>query len=388
MRVYLIQNVYDAGIERLKYLFDEFENIHVWVSGGKDSTVLFHMVLEMAKELERLPLNVGFIDQEAEWQHTIDYVKTMMTTPGVKPYWLQVPVDIENSTSFHQRWIRCWDPEEEDKWIREKEPMAIKDKDYGTTRFFDLFDEFLMEEYKQKTASLGGMMAEESPARFRALTERAKYKWITWGRQPKRNGNYCMFSPLYDWSYTDVWKTIHDKRWAYNGVYDLMYRYGVRLNNMRVSNLHHQTAIRSLFYLQEFEPDNYNRICRRIQGVGTAARFGDDDLFVKDLPYMFKDWIEYRDYLLLHLITDEQLRGYFRQKIEAHDKRYGMLDEYPKIVQSHVNFIIGNDVSIAKGDEGKEKPKVYNVRFHNLEIQMDMKLKDWRRKHEAERIEG
>lgn len=68
MKVYKKQSVYDAALDRIRYLFDEFPNVIVGFSGGKDSTVVLELALIVAREKNRLPLDVLFIDQEAEWQ--------------------------------------------------------------------------------------------------------------------------------------------------------------------------------------------------------------------------------------------------------------------------------------------------------------------------------
>ena len=38
------------------------------MSGGKDSAVLFNLAMTVAKERNRLPLKVFWLDQEAEWK--------------------------------------------------------------------------------------------------------------------------------------------------------------------------------------------------------------------------------------------------------------------------------------------------------------------------------
>ena len=78
MKLYKSTNVFDEALKRINWLFDEFENIVVGCSGGKDSTVVLNLCLKVAEERNRLPLTVMFIDQEAEWQHTIDYMKTVL----------------------------------------------------------------------------------------------------------------------------------------------------------------------------------------------------------------------------------------------------------------------------------------------------------------------
>ena len=91
MKFYSNNNVYEESINRIEYFFDEFEEVIVGFSGGKDSTVTLNLALEVAEKKNRLPLKVLFIDQEAEWQGTIDYVKEVMYDNRVEPLWFQMP---------------------------------------------------------------------------------------------------------------------------------------------------------------------------------------------------------------------------------------------------------------------------------------------------------
>lgn len=45
-KIYNNTNVYDATKSRVSQIFDEFERIYVSFSGGKDSTVMTHIVLD------------------------------------------------------------------------------------------------------------------------------------------------------------------------------------------------------------------------------------------------------------------------------------------------------------------------------------------------------
>ena len=113
---------------------------------------------------------------------------------------------------------------------------------------------------------------EESPGRPLGLTGSPVYKGVTWGHQHySKNCNphgkpHVTFYPIYYWSYTDVWKAIHDNGWKYNKLYDAQYRLGTPVPNMRVSNLHHETALQNIFYVQEVEPETYEKLTRRLQG--------------------------------------------------------------------------------------------------------------------------
>src|SRR5690606_30974765 len=105
-----------------------------------------------------------------------------------------------------------------------------------------------------RCAVLTGMRGEESPARRITMLSNPMYKWLTYSS----GGNpYFMFSPIFDWTFRDVWKAIHDKGWKYNDHYNTMFRYGVPIRKMRVSNYTHESALPSLRYLQEAEPETW-----------------------------------------------------------------------------------------------------------------------------------
>ena len=49
-RKYLSENVYEALQKRLYFLFEEFDNILVSFSGGKDSGLLLNLVMDFQKK--------------------------------------------------------------------------------------------------------------------------------------------------------------------------------------------------------------------------------------------------------------------------------------------------------------------------------------------------
>jgi predicted phosphoadenosine phosphosulfate sulfurtransferase len=365
MRIYRNLDVLEAARQRIRWIFSEFPNVVCNVSGGKDSTVLWHLALETAQELGRTPLKTFWIDQEAEWQSTVDIIREWMYHPDVEPHWLQVPFKIFNATSTTEHWLHAWDPEREEDWIHPADPIAIRENPYGTDRFHDLFKAFAKYHFPdQPCAFLNGMRAEEAPARSVGLTEQVTYKGETWGRTEDSKRKHYSFAPLYDWSYLDIWKAIHSNGWPYNRHYDAQYRYGIPLPRMRVSNVHHETAVHSLFYMQEVEPETYERLCARIDGIDMAGKMGKDDYFVSDLPPMFQDWREYRDFLLEKLIDNADWRERFEKRFAYHDRDFSALGDMLYRVQ--VQSILTNDW---EGEKMRHFEMLYHGRVGKERIQ-------------------
>lgn len=346
MRIYKNVTVYEEALNRIRWLFDEFKNISVNVSGGKDSTVIFNLALIVAKEKDRLPLQVNFVDQEAEWSYTVEEIKKIMYRDDVIPKWYQVPFKLNNATSFDNLWLKCWDEEHPENWLREKDPIAIKDPIPGVDLFWDFFRMVSLNQYPDEPCvKLTGIRCEESPRRTMGLTEQATYKWVTWGKMEDKKRQHFSFHPLYDWSYRDIWKAIHDNKWHYNKIYDFQYMYGVDVTKMRVSSLFHETAVHNLFYLQEADAELYNKLTKRLQGIDTAGKFGKADYFVTKLPHMFKDWPEYRNFLLDKLVTDKKHHDYFAKTFAEHDRKYPNLEDNAR---HHISAILANDIEHTK----------------------------------------
>lgn len=342
-------NVFDASLERMRNIFDEFENVVVGFSGGKDSTVTLEIALIVAREKNRLPLKVLFLDQESERSGTIEYVREVMSRPEVDPMWMQIPFTLYNSLSYTDNRLRCRDETPGVEWIREKEDISIKKNVFGTNRFVDLFSKIATHYYKgKKFCYLAGVRCEESPRRYMGLTQRATYKWITRGKRLDEKDHYT-FYPLYDRTYIDIRKAIHDNGRKYNNVYDYQYRYWTKVQEMRVSSLIHSTAVTALFYLPEVDKILYEKLCKRLPWISTANRMKWSDFVPKKLPFMFSTWVEYRDYLLEHLVTEETAKKNLKKYIGKHDT---LLKDFPymkeKIAKQHISSIIVNDLDVTK----------------------------------------
>lgn len=296
------KNVLNAAKKRIEYLFDNYEMISLSFSGGKDSTALFHLVNTEAKKRGR-KFVLYFQDQEAEYQGTVDFVEWAMSQPNVIPRWYQVPIFMTNAASHQQLFLWAWG--EGENWVREKNPLAIQkiDKKYPKRFYkFNLWvNQQLRKEFGESFVSIIGLRAEESPDRRHVMFgEDSDLFWLR--RKVKPDKCY----PIIDWSYTDVWKYLIEGKFKYNKVYDKMYMLGGKLRSFRVSNLVHEKAFKCLTDLQELEPETYNKLEQRLQGVHSAAIYAKENTMysIKKLPKRFESWKEYKDFLLNSIHPD------------------------------------------------------------------------------------
>lgn len=331
-KVYLPGSVLDAARERIARVFEGFENIVVSVSGGKDSTALFWLCVEEAERRGRR-IKAFFLDQEAEYAATIEVVDEMMRHPAVEPMWFQVPIKMTNATSFEDEFLYAWGPGE--PWMREKHPLAIHSiPESYPERFYDFFA--WLEQQTPDTAFMIGLRAEESLNRFRAVVKNPGWNGLAWSTKTPCPTTF-RFNPIFDWGAGDVWKYINESDRPYNAIYDKMYAAGHGIfNTMRVSNLIHEKSFSALTSLQEFEPDTFDAIVRRLKGAHVASIYADEDRIfsTRALPAGFSTWRDYRDYLL----ATTPLR-----RRERFEKRFGGQEASPEVYRQQCRQLMLND---------------------------------------------
>ena len=83
---YIDKDVYTATLERLRIIFENFPKVYVAFSGGKDSSIMMHLAIEVAREMNKLPVHSMFVDLEGNYDTTLDHVKEIFDMPEVKGY--------------------------------------------------------------------------------------------------------------------------------------------------------------------------------------------------------------------------------------------------------------------------------------------------------------
>lgn len=323
---YTDKTVLEASKKRIKYIFDEFNNIIVSISGGKDSTVLAHLALQEAHKQGR-KIGIFFLDEEVVYRNTVEQVEYIMSLypENTNRFWLQIPFNLTNSTSFADGQVKCWEQAKKKLWMHPRKQenilrktwshetkIADKNKGFG---FYDVLYNFELS-FKD-TAFLVGLRADESLNRYRTMVKRKGYKDIYWST--KRAGTNFTFYPIYDWGFHDVWKYIGEQHLKYHKYYDFAYMKGKHINEIRVSSLTHEKSFKSIQDLPEFEFDTYEKLLKRIKGISFAQETAKDKKMfkVQELPKNFKQWRDYRDFLLL-TYPDKEKKPIFEKRFKKH----------------------------------------------------------------------
>nr|DAO23021.1 MAG TPA: phosphoadenosine-phosphosulfate reductase [Caudoviricetes sp.] len=296
------KNVYEAALDRFRFIFNEFYGkrpIVVTISGGKDSTVCLYLVKEIMDEMGIEKIPVLFLDQEAETPMTVEYIRYIMHLPWVEPYWVQSFFQEWNASKGD--WFNVWGPGEQ--WCREKEPgNPYADLDLKVHQYFTHTLACAQKTLFGKSfVSIGGVRIEESPARLSGLTHGEVYEGITWGG----GGGYykdgtprsMVLYPIWDWKVYDVWYYIFSKKIPYNKLYN--YEFTQKpLRACRVSSLIHENAIHDVQFIKEVDPKFYNRLQKRVMNLNSVVQAHNSLIYWCDhLPPYFKDWDEYVCYL-------------------------------------------------------------------------------------------
>ena len=333
MKIYIPKmDTLTAARKRMAWIFDHFETVVVSVSGGKDSTACFELAHAEAMKRGRT-IKCFFLDQEAEYQSSIDIVSEYMQRPNVEAYWYQVPVYMTNATSYTEDMLHAWAPGAQ--WVREKSPLAIHTDLDAPDRFYD-FVEWFDNKFGHGAAHIVGLRSEESLNRYRAVTANPALPNMGWTTKTKSGA--VKFYPIYDWSFEDVWTYFGNEGIRYNKIYDYLWSNNVSINAMRVSNLIHEKAYKSLATLQEFEHETYEKLQKRLTGVHLAGLYADEKtiLNAKELPKAFKDWKSYRDFM----IETSPISSEKREKFKA---RFAKQADTPKVHRQQCKQIALND---------------------------------------------
>ncbi len=288
IKQYVAQNVYDALQERLHFIFEEFDNIYLSFSGGKDSGLLLNLVLDYQKEhYPRKKIGLFHQDFEAQYTVTTEYIERTYAKlkDDVEPYWVCLPMATRTAVSSYEMFWYPWDDTKKEAWVRpmpEYDYVINLDHNPITTYRYRMHQEDLAKQFSRwykmshgnkKTVCLLGMRADESMHRYSGfLNKKYGYKkqcWIS-----KQFSDVWCASPMYDWSLNDVWHANAVFHYDYNHLYDLYHMAGLQVSQMRVASPFNDYSKDSLNLYRVIDPQIWSKLVGRVQGANFAAIYG------------------------------------------------------------------------------------------------------------------
>lgn len=285
-RIYKDKNVYDAAIERLDFIFDNFERVYLSFSGGKDSGVMLNLVIDyMRKNKIDKKLGVQILDNEANYELSEKFMHRMIQNnlDILDVYWCCMPITLPCTvSSFAVDW-QCWGNRDKDRWIRpmskekyivniENHPFDFFEEDMSYDDFWDGFAEWYSQ--GKSCANLIGIRTVESLNRFRAILNDKKetLDGRMWTKKNTAHTYNCY--PIYDWRTEDIWTANAKFEWDYNKLYDVFYMAGVPVHSMRVASPFMSESKSSLNLYRVIDPNIWSRLCARVQGANFIATYG------------------------------------------------------------------------------------------------------------------
>ena len=282
-RKYLGINVLQAAEARIAWVFDNFPRIYVSFSGGKDSTVMLHLVMDEAIRRGK-KIGVLFVDLEGQYKITIDHIREclQMYDANIDRYWVAATLNLRNAVSqFTPQW-KCWDPKIEADWIRVKPTEAMDNSAFPFYRAGMEFEEFVPEFGHwygggKLTACFVGIRTDESLNRWRTIAAGRKQcmdckRWTTWVGQALYN-----IYPIYDWKTADIWKFhAHRPELPHNKLYDRMHQAGLTINQMRICQPYGDDQRKGLWLFHIIEPETWSRVVARVNGANQGAMYAQE----------------------------------------------------------------------------------------------------------------
>jgi len=280
------KNVYDAAMERIDFIFNNFERIYLSFSGGKDSGLMINLVIQyMRKNKIDKKIGIQILDNEANYIQSLNFMHSILQSNRdlFDIYWCCLPITLPCTISSYAVDWQCWGEEDKDKWVR---PMPDNDYIVNIANHpFDFFvenmhyDDFwdgFAEWYSQgkSCANLIGIRASESLNRFRAIMNEDKVMFSGKPWTKKNTLHTYNVYPIYDWKTDDVWIANDRFDFEYNKLYDIFYRAGVPVGKMRVASPFMSESKSSLSLYRVIDPDVWARLCARVAGANFIATYG------------------------------------------------------------------------------------------------------------------
>lgn len=262
-------DVWEAAKQRMRYIYENFDEVVISWSGGKDSSCCLELARIVAKEQGKLPIKVFFLDEECVYPETMELCHRHHQDPEIEFYWVCVPSIYRNACSEVEPDFIPYEPGKEKIWVQQPPDFAIWPSGRGLTDWRvppSIPKRAIVEMWKMKMADgvrvcmITGLRTRESFVRYAGIMSSGSF--LT-----KPDHGFIHARPIYDWNERDVWWAIANQKWDYNKAYDKLWRAGGNVISTRVAPLFHAEAAIMLRRVMLYWPEWWGKLRIRIRGV-------------------------------------------------------------------------------------------------------------------------
>lgn len=274
--VFLDANVLEQAKTRIRYTYENWDDVWLSFSGGKDSLAVLWLMRDVLDDmgLHDTKVKAFFRDEEVIPETVINFVRSFIENPELSDRfdvrYFAVPMK-SHLFMLGEPWPYVqWDEGRE--WMRDKPPYAI-------TKIHESNAPLDQHEMNGRTmhtlgvtgkiAILNGLRADESIMRFRSCTaKKGLYNWVMGSSAKEKNISLC--KPIFDWGITDIFKYFSERGITYASIYDVQNYSG---ESLRVSTPLHDRSYSSLVLLRQTDPQFYEQILTIWPEVATQERY-------------------------------------------------------------------------------------------------------------------
>lgn len=277
-RMYVDMDVVTAARERIRHVYETFDEVYVQYSGGKDSTALLWLAKEFHEENDLGPVKVIFRDEEILSPMIERHMLRVREYSWVDMRWFCLPQALEVWFLGRREYMLTWSKRREEvgRLFRPFPEWAYRAEHFGIDPAKPIpqpIDYYTMVGTSGMVAFLIGVRANESMVRYRSLVQKLHENYIVkpWKLNPSIPLRFA--KPIYDWETNDVLKYIQESGGSYCEFYDAAAISGA---NTRVGVPLHAMAARRLNDVVATEPEFYDRLWRVWPQIDAQRRWWQD----------------------------------------------------------------------------------------------------------------